>query len=58
MFSSSSFTPINNTPRSISPPPIKPIFTNKIKNGKRPLDENENETENENERYTKNKKKL
>ena len=29
----SSFKPIDNTERSNSPPPIKPIFTNKMRNG-------------------------
>ena len=52
---SSSFIPIDNTPRSNSPPPVKPIFTNKLKNGngyvngKRPL-ENDND-DNDNDEY-------
>ena len=29
----SSFKPIYSTERSNSPPPIKPIFTNKMRNG-------------------------
>ena len=33
----SSFRPIDYTERSISPPPVTPIFTNKMQNGKRPL---------------------
>ena len=47
----SSFKPIDNTERSNSPPPIKPIFTNKMRNGnsyvngKRPL-ENDVQIEN------------
>jgi hypothetical protein len=39
----SSFIPIDNTPRNISPPPIKPIFTNKMQNGKR---QRENDSQN------------
>lgn len=48
---SSSFIPIDNTPRSNSPPPVKPIFTNKLKNGngyvngKRPLEHDNDEYE-------------
>ena len=47
----SSFIPIDNTERSYSPPPVKPIFTNKMRNGngyvngKRPL-ENDEQIEN------------
>ncbi len=46
-----SFIPIDNTERSNSPPPVKPIFTNKMRNGnsyvngKRPL-ENDEQIEN------------
>jgi len=42
-----SFIPIDNTERSNSPPPVKPIFTNKMRNGncdvngKRPLQNDE-----------------
>jgi len=45
------FRPIDNTKRSDSPPPVKPIFTNKMRNGnsyvngKRPL-ENDEQIEN------------
>ena len=47
----SSFKPIDSTERSNSPPPVKPIFTNKMRNGngyvngKRPL-ENDEQIEN------------
>lgn len=46
-----SFIPIDNTERSNSPPSVKPIFTNKMRNGngyvngKRPL-ENDEQIEN------------
>ena len=55
---SSSFIPIDNTPRSNSPPPVKPIFTNKLKNGnayvngKRPL-ENDNDEYEDKKQYKK-----
>ena len=42
------FRPIANTPRSISPPPIKPIFTNKMQNEKRPR-ENDSQNDSQNE---------
>ena len=34
----STFRPIDYTERSNSPPPVTPIFTNKMQNGKRPLE--------------------
>ena len=44
------FRPIDNTKRSDSPPPVKPNFTNKMQNVKRPL---ENDSQNDSQNETK-----
>ena len=52
----SSFIPIHNTERSNSPPPVKPIFTNKMQNGKRSLDTDELIVNSGNDRHIKKNK--
>lgn len=46
----SNFRPIDYTERSNSPPPVTPIFTNKMQKVKRPL---ENDSQNDSDHETK-----